>query len=480
MKKYLILSVLLLASSISLASASSNNDCKEVNFDDGATACVSINNVRTNRWELQTDIDDWSTSSLRCDIMLPDSGLRSISSCNGEFSYTKETEGKIKLWIRYNENAPEDRDGKPSSNSQRTYPQWMYDFGEEEWSDNNDYSDISNWDLDNFYLTTDDSSPTTNQRVDLTIEARDDDDDTITDYTDTVNFRVYYRTSSSSSRTPTTSTSYYEIDADYDDWYEFDSSDDGEADLTNFIEFKKSYDYKVRVYDENDSSIYKEITFYVDGSSSSSDGDLDNFYLTTDDSSPTTNQRVDLTIEARDDDDDTITDYTDTVNFRVYYRTSSSSSRTPTTSTSYYEIDTDYDDWYEFDSSDDGEADLTNFIEFKKSYDYKVRVYDENDSSIYKEITFYVDGSSSSSTDWFSSNEMDTVQTMYELRPTMITQLKNQYTKLRNSTTWENMSDDFFDDMEDIIDERSSRTYDTYDDYYDGFTDWYNYTIRIR
>jgi hypothetical protein len=114
------------------------------------------------------------------------------------------------------------------------------------------------------------------QRVDLKIKALDDSDDTITDYDGTVDFKVYYRTSSSSSWVLTTSSTYFEIDSDFDDGYEFDEDDDkGYATLSDFIRFKKSYDYKVRVYDEDDTSIYKEITFDVGGSSNNDDEDSD-------------------------------------------------------------------------------------------------------------------------------------------------------------------------------------------------------------
>ena len=332
--------------------------------------------------------------------MTPDSSLRSISSCNGEFSYDETKPGRIKLWIRYSETAPSDREGKPSSNSERTFPQWVYDFDNKERTDDNLTDSSSNGDLDNFYLTTDDTTPSTSQYIDLTVKARDSDNITLTNYTNAINFKVYYRSSSSSSWTQTTSSTYYTMNSSYTDGYDFTSSNDGQKTFINFIKFKKNnYDYKVRVYDENDTSIYKEITFTVGStSSSSSNGDLDNFYVTADDTTPSTSQYIDLTVRARDSDNATITDYTDMINFKVYYRSSSSSSWTQTTSSTYYTMGSDYTDGYDFTSSDDGIAELTNFIKFKKNnYDYKVRVYDENDTSIYKEIIFNVGSTSSSS-----------------------------------------------------------------------------------
>ncbi|MEI8091699.1 MAG: hypothetical protein WCG98_05785 [bacterium] len=377
---------------VSSASAS-NNDCKEVEFNN-ETVCVSIEDAGSDRYSLLAENIDGTAGSLRCDIMLPDSTLKTIPSCDGKFSYTKGNEGRIKLWIRSNDNAPIDWEDKPSDTSTWTYPQWMYDFDNAEWADsNNESNSDSNGDLDNFYLTTDDTTPSTNTRVDLTVKARDGDNSTVTDYTDTINFKVYKRASGSSSWTLTTSSSDFEIKSTYEDGYDFTSSNHGQKTLTDFIKFKRNnYSYKVRVYDENDTSIYKEITYTIGSvNNDNNNGDLDNFSLSTDDTTPSTNTRVDLSIEARDSDNEPVTTYNDTVNFKVYKRASGSSSWTLTTSSSDFEIDSDYDNGYDFSSSDDGDKTLTNFIRFKRNnYSYKVRVYDESNTSIYKEITYTV------------------------------------------------------------------------------------------
>lgn len=71
-----------------------------------------------------------------------------------------------------------------------------------------------------------------------------------------MDFDVYYRSSSSSSWIKTTSSSYYEIDEDYEDGYTFTSSNDGQKTLTDFIRFKKDdYEYKVVATDEDDEDV---------------------------------------------------------------------------------------------------------------------------------------------------------------------------------------------------------------------------------
>lgn len=181
--------------------------------------------------------------------MTPDSVLTPISTCNGYFDYDETNVGRIKLWIRYSEAAPTDRDGKPSSSSVRTYPQWVYDFDNEEWtdddlSDDDDYSS-SNGDLDNFSITLSDNTPAEDDEVTMTITARDDEDDTLSNYDGSnADITIQYRTSSSSSWRTATST-YVDIgDAT-------PSFDNGEAETD--ITFKYEYEYKVTVTDDDEN-----------------------------------------------------------------------------------------------------------------------------------------------------------------------------------------------------------------------------------
>ena len=75
---------------------------------------------------------------------------------------------------------------------------------------------------------------------------------------------MYYRSSSSSSWIKTTSSSYYEMDEDYDNGYTFTSSNDGQKVFNNLIRFKKNnYSYKVVVSDEDDEDIEGYKTFTV-------------------------------------------------------------------------------------------------------------------------------------------------------------------------------------------------------------------------
>lgn len=266
---------------ISTVSADTTS-CKNVYFGNGVTACVNIGKVGTDRRSLTTNLNGGSISSLKCDVMLPDSNLRSVSSCNGEFFYDVQKIGRIKFWIRYDDWDPRDRIGKSNTGTEWTYPQWIYDFNNKGRAADNlqdaasSLSNTSKNKLDNFYLTTNNTSPYIYQYIDMTIRARDNNNYTLTDYTDAVDFKVYYRAFNSSSRIQTASSAYYTINTNYANGYDFNSSDHGIANLKNFIKFnKREYDYKVRVYDENDTSIYKEIIF--NGSSTNWSSDMNGF-----------------------------------------------------------------------------------------------------------------------------------------------------------------------------------------------------------
>ncbi|MEI7919212.1 MAG: hypothetical protein WCH65_03240 [bacterium] len=75
---------------------------------------------------------------------------------------------------------------------------------------------------------------------------------------------------------------------------------------------------------------------------------------------------------------------------------------------------------------------------------------------------------------------MATVENIYDKRDNMISNLEDSYSKLRNSTRRNTMSDDLKTAMQEIIDDESSKTYDNFDDFNTAWLVWYRYTISIR
>jgi len=260
--------------------------------------------------------------------------------------------------------------------------------------DYDDDDDDDNYDTDNFYISASPSNPDEDEYVDITVKARDGSS-TDESYRGTVRFKVERK--SGSSWISASSTLYTLARTSY----RFTSSDDGEHEFDNLLRLKNdSYDYRLVVYDDDDDDIDGTKIFYLDSDDDNDDNETDNFLITTDDTTPTTTQRVDLRVKARDNT--TIDDeYDGDIIVNVYYRTSSSNTWTIAPS-SYYQIDSDYEDDYEdgisFASSWNGDHTFTDFIKFKRNYEYKVIIEDADDSNIdgYKQFT--VGSSSSSST----------------------------------------------------------------------------------
>lgn len=717
---------------------SAGTSCKEVEFANGITACITIKDAGTDRRELETDLDGGSEANLRCDLMDPSSTLRSITNCNGEFSYNGKNSGRIKLRIRYNNAAPTDREGKPSSSSVRTYPQRVYDRDGEEWAEDNLEDNEDDNQTDNFYISSSPSNPDENERIDITVKARDgsstddsyrgnvkfkiqrrdntndkwitassslyeldetsydfdsnddgihefsnlvrflndnydyrimiydyddedidgykvfdfgngydeDDDDeeddnetdsfyvttstsspdedqyvdvtvvardgsttnedyrgtvkfkverksgssrvsatssyytlaktsytftssdngehefndlvrfrddrydyrlviydttndieeyktfyvnsdnnnddeddsnydtdsftvtsntssperneyvdiTIkakdgssidTSYRGTVDFEVRYKESGYSTRYKTTSLSDYEMKYPYENnGYRFTSSNAGQVTITDFVRFRKEgYQYKVIVVDSEDDDIDGEKIFTI-GDTDDTNDDEYNFYLTTDDTTPTTNQRVDVTVKARDNTS-TYTTYRGKILFEVYKKAAGASTRTLTTSTNDFEMASTYKtNGYTFTAGNAGTKTFTNLIKFKRNnYSYKVLVYDEDADGDFKGEKIFTVGTTNnddSDVDGFTTSELNTVESIYDSRNSMISSLKSMYPRLKTNTTRQNKSDDLYEEMENILEDKSTKQYDDFDAFSEGRAERYRYTISVR
>ena len=317
------------------------------------------------------------------------------------------------------------------------------------------------------------SSPDTYEWVKLTLETDDD-------YTGRINFSKFqYRSSSSSSWSDisrTSSTYVSDYSTAWSNWYyKMTSSDDGEATLKNLIKFKKSGYYRIYIEDVNWNESYVQIS--VDTSSSSSSSD--EIELSTNRKSPTTSQYVSLTIETDDD-------YTGKLSLSAKYRSSSSSSRSSisnTSSTYFTDYSDEWDDgYYRMKSSDDGEVTLTNLVKFRKNWYYRIYVRDTDWNESY--IQFNVgdvdadDDEDNSKVSWFSSSELEKIKTVYKNWNSMIAEMQRKYPSLKRDTFWLKLSDNLYDDLKDVVDNKKVRDFEDYDDFQDAFDDWYNYTMR--
>jgi len=403
--------------------------------------------------------------------MTPDNGLRSISACNGEFNYQGTSIGRIKLRIRYNNAAPSNREEKPNNNKERLYPQRAYHRGSKRRASDSIAPTI----IDNFSIITSPTSPNINQRTDVTIRARNGNT-TNTQYRGTITFSVERKLWSS---WITASSSLYNIARTS---YTFTPWDNGQKTLSNLIRFtNQNYDYRLIIQDNN-NTIQGIKNFSFERNVYDDNYSTNNFLLSTNNSSPNIEQRVNLGIRAREGTN-TNTNYRGSVDFDVYYKAVASSARVKTTSSTYYTMHSSYRNGYTFGSSQNGNITIVNFIKFNRdNHSYKVLVYDKNNESIVGERIFTVGNTNNipSTIAWFSTTELSTLTQIYNSRDTTISNLKSTYPKLRTNTRWANTSNTFKKDMKDVIDNKSTRKFRTYISFSNNYITRRRYTNSIK
>ena len=339
---------------------------------------------------------------------------------------------------------------------------------------NVDVSSSSN--NDELKVTASPSNPDTYDWIKLTIETDDD-------YTGKINFsKLQYRAKSSDSWTTISNTISTTYVADYsNDWYNWyykmTSSDDGYVALKNLVKFKKSGYYRIYVEDTDWNESYVQVN--VDVSSSSSSSSSDEIELSTNRRSPSTSQYVNLTIE-------TNSKYTGKLYLTAKYRKSSSNSRSSISNTSSTYFNGYSDEWedgyYKMKSSDKWEITLNSLVKFRKDGYYRVYVKDTDGNESY--IQFEVgnvdddDDNEESSVTGFSVNELSKVKSIYKEWNSMIAQMQREYPSLKKDNFWIRLSDNFYNDMKDVINNKKVRDFDDYDDFQKAFDEWYKYTMQ--
>jgi hypothetical protein len=56
--------------------------------------------------------------------------------------------------------------------------------------------------------------------------------------------------------------------------------------------------------------------------------------------------------------------------------------------------------------------------------------------------------------------------------------MQRKYPKLKRDNYWIRLSNTFYDDMKDVINNERYRNFSDYDEFEDAFDDWYYYTMR--
>lgn len=340
---------------------------------------------------------------------------------------------------------------------------------------NVDGSDYSNSELK---VTASPSNPDTYEWIDLTVKTDAD----YADYDGKIRIsKLQYKSSNSSSWSTISNIASSTYVSDYssawsDSYFRTVADEDWEATLRNIVKFKKSGYYRIYVEDREWNESYVQVN--VDTSSSSSSSSYnDEIELSTNRESPSTSQYVDLTIETDDD-------YTGRLSLSAKYRSSSSSnwSSISNTSSTYF---SDYsDEWedgyYKMRSSDDGYVTLKNIVKFKKNGYYRIYVEDTDGNESYIQFSVWnaSDDDNDSSVSGFTAKQLSKVKKIYKEWDSLIWEMKRKYPVLKRDTYWIRLSDNLYDDMEDIVNNKRNRDLKDYDDFLDAINEWYQYTMR--
>jgi hypothetical protein len=184
---------------------------------------------------------------------------------------------------------------------------------------------------------------------------------------------------------------------------------------------------------------------------------------------PSTSQWVNLTVE-------TDSSYRDYVYFSLQYKDGSTWRTAPT---SYYEFDNYFTRGYQFTYSDYGQHTFSSFIRFNYNYLYRLYVEDRNGNKQYLE--FDVGGNnnySESNVRGFTTTELRKVTNVSAIWNNVVAELKRTSYKLRTDTYWQRLSDTFYTNMREVVNDRSGRVFSYYSDFLSAFNEWYRYTSR--
>lgn len=455
-----------------LASAASS-DCLNLRFNNWDSVCLGITKGNSRNFKLSVDQNNLSKwGSIRCYVVLPNSSLYSFNNCEWVFSYAGTSTDDVIIsatYIMRNGDFYSKRVGTELNFNKGVW--WeRNDTINSKWSSNSKSNSKTSNDLE---ITVSPSSPDTYEWVKVKIETDDD-------YVGRIDFsKLQYKSTSSSSWTNISMTSSTYV-SDYstawsNGYYRMTSSDDGVVVLNNLVKFEKSGYYRLYVEDIDGNESYVQIN--VDTSSSSSSSSSDEIELSTNRKSPSTSQYVNLTIETDDD-------YSGRLSLSAKYRSSSSSnwSSISNTSSTYFTAYSDAweDGYYRMTSSDDGEVTLNNLVKFRKDGYYRIYVEDTkwNESYIQFSVGDVDEDNDNSKVSWFSTSEYSKIKDLYKDWDDTLWQLQRKYPSLKKDTYWQRLSDTLYNNMKDVVNDKSSRTFDDYDDFLKAFNSWYKYTMQ--
>jgi len=456
MKKYLIVLSLLAGSLLfSPTISAQSQNCETIQFPN-ASACVWVEKMWNAEYRVQYTVNSPNAYEwVVCDISYG-ANYQYQQACNQPIYYNSNSIEPIRIKVNI---------GGTNKTITRNY-----NFGNGTWAGSS--RNNTNNQLHTFSLLASQNNPNLYQPINITIRARDRNNNTITNYSNRVDFSVQYRANSSSSW-QTSPSSRYILDRNS---YNFSWNDNGSVTLHNLIEFRNNGHYRLVVRD-NSNNISNWIEFTIGQTDSNQYGSIQNFRVTASHTNPSTYQRVNVTIQARDNLNRIVQNYTRNVSLKVQYRPYSNSARQNAPSSRYILNRSNYS----FSWSDYGTVTLQNLVEFRNNGTYRL-VVEDSWNNIVGYATFTVWGSNNNYNPYnpgFTNSQINQIQSIYTIWPIFIDKLKNDYPILRNHSTWNNQQAALYQQMHNVLNNYSS-IYNNYDAFFNAFRDRYIYTLQIR
>ena len=424
-------------------------ECQEIRFSNGDKFCFDLQKVGSERFQSRITSSSLSSKSdLSCRLTLPNGSQISLPRCEGEFTYAGNA-GKIELradisnyWYELITN---------------------YDFRNGSFSTSSSTSSTLRW-VPEFYSVSD-STPDRDEWVDITLRVKNSSFYS-SDYDGRVNFRVEeYRNGRWQSA------SSYDYDLDKTSYY-FSSSDRGEVRFNDLVRFRTEGEFRLYAELNGGNSVYTSFTV---GRGNSYSSEYVPEWRSVSTSRPDRNEWVDMTLTVKNSSSNY---YDGRVNFRVEeYRNGRWQSA------SSYDYDLDKTSYY-FSSSDRGEVRFNDLVRFRTEGEFRVIAeISSHRQNAYQ--TFYVNTSSSSNNYWnshlnFTDKELSKIRAVAKIWNELMIALEKDYPRLRNSTEWRRLSNNFYDSMQDILNTRSSAKYRNWKEFYAGFQEWLSFTVRTR
>lgn len=498
-------------------------DCLDVYFGNGDGMCLNMNKDGNNYKIYPTRYFWLNNQNVVCYVILPNNVMQRLDSCKGTFTYNGKWFQTITISAMYNANNTIYNNRFPT---EINFTNWSWGN-----SRNTTYNYYNNCNYNNCLLsTTSKSSTSISKTYNNKLELESNDlfpvieewinlsIETDSDYTGSLSLYAKYRSLNDSQRSTISnrsSTYFYDYSSTRSNGkYEMTKSDNGNITLKNLIKFKKYGYYRIYVKDrfgresyiqfsvENTKSKKHPYGYGYSGtynssnnsnSSSSKKKNSNDLEISAYPSNPDIKQRIRVNIETDDD-------YTWKIYFKnLKYKSNNSSSWKDVSMTSSSYVYDYSDEWkngyYKMTRSDDWEKDLYRLIKFNKQWYYRIYIEDtygnesyvqihvSDDDEDYYDSYNYSSSSSSRNSDYnydsnFSSSQMSKVREVFYNRDNTIAQMQRLYPNLKKDYYWISLSNNFANDMKDIVNNKRYRNMDSYDDFLERYNDRYRYTMQ--